>query len=444
MNRILHWVCVLGQRIPSVTRGGIICALLHFGANSMQAQVTDPIQKRLQDVCTLISGTLSTMEDVFSTDFLATVPPSQLRMGVAQITSATGACTSITITSRQGEHTVFADAVTENGYSIPVTMSIEEKAPHRIVGLFLKPPVKIAENFDAILRDLSKLNGKTSICIVDLDSGRVVLQRDTSSYLPIGSAFKLYILGELERSIAAGEHRWDEVTKLDARYYSPSGALHDWPVGAPITLHTLAAAMISTSDNTATDHLLFLLGRERVEAIQFAMGHSKPPANIPFMSTMEMFRLKFRRSGQEARRYVVQDERGKRQMLTSLATIPEDSLMEAATPVLPDSVEWFATTADLCRAMQYLYNGKRGTSERQTQEILAINRGISIDSRTWPTVGYKGGSEPGVMNMTYYLQREDGRRFALSATWMRRDADVDQDAFAALVGGTIRMLSGAR
>jgi hypothetical protein len=91
--------------------------------------------------------------------------------------------------------------------------------------------------------------------------------------------------------------------------------------------------------------------------------------------------------------------------------------------------------------MDYLYNTSRTNRLPQTQGVLGINRGIEIDSITWPVVGYKGGSEPGVLNMTYFLQRKDGRRFALSASWMRTDNDVDLEVFSAFLGGAVRVLS---
>jgi len=54
----------------------------------------------------------------------------------------------------------------------------------------------------------------------------------------------------------------------------------------------LANRMISISDNTATDHLLLTVGREAVESIQAAMGHSAPGLNAPFITTRELFVLK--------------------------------------------------------------------------------------------------------------------------------------------------------
>ncbi|MBA3832373.1 MAG: serine hydrolase [Chthoniobacterales bacterium] len=57
----------------------------------------------------------------------------------------------------------------------------------------------------------------------------------------MGSACKLYILGELLRAVKAGERSLSDVVPLEARALSlPSGSLQKWPVGSPLTLHTLA------------------------------------------------------------------------------------------------------------------------------------------------------------------------------------------------------------
>ena len=50
----------------------------------------------------------------------------------------------------------------------------------------------------------------------------------------------------------------------------------DWPKGAPVTLHTLATLMISISDNTATDQLIAIVGRDAIAEELRASGHAEP------------------------------------------------------------------------------------------------------------------------------------------------------------------------
>src|SRR5215472_9459217 len=114
-------------------------------------------------------------------------------------------------------------------------------------------------------------------------SQRGAIEADTA--LAVGSTFKLAALATLRSDVDKKKRSWKDVVELRPEAKSlPSGVLQDWPDHAPLTLYTLAALMISQSDNTATDALIGLLGREKVEA--FASR------NKPYLTTREMFVLK--------------------------------------------------------------------------------------------------------------------------------------------------------
>ena len=83
-------------------------------------------------------------------------------------------------------------------------------------------------------------------------------------------------------------------------------------------------------------------------------------------------------------------------------------------PRFINTIEWFASPADLARAIGLLVAQSRRPGLGPVSQILAINPGIPFDPATWPYVAYKGGSEPGVISTTWYLRRSDGRAFVLS------------------------------
>ena len=400
------------------------------------------LESRLHEVCLMLSNTPPPSDSMFTSEFLQKVPPMQLRMGLVQLMSKAGKCTSIKMVSTTSEYSGKAEAVSDSGYIYPITITIESQPPHKISGLFISAPVKQVATLDSVVASLSALEGTTSLCVTDLTSGRVLAAKDTALYLPIGSTFKLYILGEMARSIDVGTHQWNEVVTLDSNQYSlPSGVMHTWPHGAPVTLHTLASQMISISDNTATDILLHHLGRGMVENVQKTMGHSKPELNVPFLSTHEMFLMKFTGGGSPARTYAALDGRQKARYLKStVSSLSLDSVAFVDTPVLPDSVEWFARTTDLCRAMDWLRKASIQPYGIPVRGILGINQGVDVDTKVWKTIGYKGGSEPGVLNMTYLLEHKNGRWYSLSCSWLRRDKDVDLVEFAGIVTQAIRVL----
>ena len=74
--------------------------------------------------------------------------------------------------------------------------------------------------------------------------------------------------------------------------------------------------------------------------------------------------------------------------------------------------------------------------------ILAVNPGIApADAGRWRYLGYKGGSEPGVIAMSFLAQRQDGDWYALSASWNNPAAPVDEARFVALVTRALNLLA---
>ena len=192
---------------------------------------------------------------------------------------------------------------------------------------------------DEVIGELKTLPGETSLLVAGLsnDGIRPVAGYNTERELAIGSAFKLYILSELVREAGAGQRKWTDVVPLDAKLTSlPSGMLQSWPADAPVTLHTLATMMISISDNTAADELLTPLGRERVEAILPETGHAKPALNMPFLSTLEMFKLKGEPTGKAATAYLALDVNGRRAFLADTIAFSLDLGYAQSPEVLHD------------------------------------------------------------------------------------------------------------
>ena len=170
-------------------------------------------------------------------------------------------------------------------------------------------------------------------------------------------------------------------------------------------MRELAEAMISVSDNTDSDHLLFLVGRTAVEDAQDSWGISDPDLNRPFISSREMFHLKL--DPELGQRYLasnVEDRRTILEVLASEPLPPVDQLDSTWTaPIAVTTLEWFATPSDICRVLARL------AEDDEALRILEINPGVPSDR--WPAVGYKGGSEPGVLAMAWIMTNDEGGRW---------------------------------
>jgi hypothetical protein len=92
-------------------------------------------------------------------------------------------------------------------------------------------------------------------------------------------------------------------------------------------------------------------------------------------------------------------------------------------------IEWFASPRDLAGLLRTM----RAESDPQVFEIMAINESFPAEMREqWRYVGYKGGSEPGVLNLTWLLTDRQGRDHILTLGWSNPEAPVDEARLEAL------------
>ena len=137
------------------------------------------------------------------------------------------------------------------------------------------------------------------------------------------------------------------------------------------------------------------------------MGNRHAARTIPFPATTELFKLKWidgRRPGQEYLKLDVQRRRDYlREEVAGLSL--DDIDLGKVLPVVHEieTLEWFASTADLCRAMDWLWRHTEQRPAARARALLAINPGAPTPEGAFSYVGFKGGSEPGVMNLTWLL-----------------------------------------
>lgn len=236
----------------------------------------------------------------------------------------------------------------------------------------------------------------------------------------------------MAEEVATGRLAWGQVVPLGPRSL-PSGVTQEWPAGAPVTVETLATLMISISDNTATNTLIRLVGRDKIEARVAATGHSQPAAMHPFLTTSDAFRLKLgSQSSRDA--YARSDGNGRQQLVNALpagidASQTDFPALASGNPVAIDSIEWFASPNDMARILDAL----RRRSDPQVLAILGTSPGMSPDIRRgFSTAAFKGGSEPGVIQYSWLLQRPSGIWYVVTVSWNNTAAPVDNNRLEAL------------
>lgn len=373
------------------------------------------------------------LKELFHSSFVAAVPLSQMRTIFAQLHAKYGQVTSVKPLSRDGDTSGKFTFLFEKGVRMRVTLAITAEAPPQVTGLYFHPPSATHASIAEVLGEMKKLPGAVSFRLARLGEKIEPLHDlNPGQPLALGSTFKLYILAALVED----KRPWDAVVRLRPEFMSlPSGVLHTWPAGSPVTVHTLAAQMISISDNTATDHLLHHAGRERVERMMKEAGNERPERSVPFLTTLEMFKLKS--DAALLRRYAAADAPGRREILAgAVREMPREKVVPFAAPTAIDAVEWFASAADLCRLVDWF----RRKNDATALALLDINRGLDVPKEKFPYAGYKGGSEPGVLNLTWLLRSRSGAWYALSAGWNDPAKALDEERFFALVQSALDLV----
>ncbi len=279
-------------------------------------------------------------------------------------------------------------------------------------------------SLDQALQAFQAIPGKGSVLV--LQGGRDQATFEPETALAVGSAFKLTVLWTLREQINAGRRSWSDVLRVRNEWKSlPSGTLQNTPAGTEVTLQRAAELMISISDNTATDHLIHTVGRESVEALA-------PSRNRPFMTTREVFILKDPRNRDLLDRYRSGDEAGRRWVLQEAQARPLPDLRAFVALLdqgpLATDIEWFYTSRELCDVI----------SRVADLSLMGLNPGFA-NPELWTRVAFKGGSEPGVLNFTTFLEGRNRMTYCVAVTW-NNTVPLPASRLAVLYGGLLDLL----
>lgn len=404
------------------------------------AAASQELRQAAEAVVGVLRGTTD-LGTTFTPAFLAQVPEAQINQISASLAQQHGAVQELVSVQPRSANAGTIRIRTERAVLV-MDLGIEPQAPHRIIQLLVTGVEPVGgDSFAAVIQELQTLPGQVNFAVARLDDTgpTLVASRNPDQALAIGSTFKLIILGELSRQVRAGQLRWDQVVELE-RHSLPSGILQDWPLGSPVTVHTLAGLMISRSDNTATDALLHLAGRDNVERMMTTMGMRSAARNRPFLTTMESFQLKAEDAPVIAQ-WRAADEATRRRMLRERyeqgGAAIDVTRLGVGVPMAIDTVEWFASAADLARVMDWL----RRNGDDTTHGIMAISPGMARPAAApYSYVGFKGGSEPGVINLTWLVRNNAGVWHAVTGSWNNPAAPVDEARFIALVGRALPLV----
>src|SRR5690606_32399069 len=152
-----------------------------------------------------------------------------------------------------------------------------------------------------------------------------------------------------------GKMSWETPLKLKKDFYSlPSGKMQEEEPGTVHNLKEYALPMIAISDNTATDHLVHLLGREAIEARIKQLRLQKSYSwNRPFLTTLELFRI---RAAFKEATYARYDNSTRNNRLKMLESLPKSedlrkNLADWNSPRGVMQIEWYSTPQEICQLL---------------------------------------------------------------------------------------------
>lgn len=371
-------------------------------------------------------------QDVFTDGFLAEVTPGKLTEVAKSLTDQFGQLIEAVDVVRTGPNS----AKFKLRFAKATGSALIEFDPvsGKVGGFMITDFVPLDTGPEALISEFKALHGTAGFTITRLGTAgsKEMLGLRLDQQFAIGSAFKLWVLDALAEDIARGKRRWSDVVPLSVRSL-PSGVMQTWPQGSPVTLATLATQMISISDNTATDQLIKVLGRDAIAARVRATGHSAPSRMLPMLTTLEAFSLKL---GPAAPRdsYIAASDAQQSAMLARLGpTFSPDRL--SLGQLAPgkvwhiDTIEWFASPRDMVGVMQSLQRRK----DPRVMQILSVNSGLGLEAaKQFSRLGFKGGSEEGVLNLTWLAQNKAGEWYVVSASWNDPAKPVDLNQFLVL------------
>lgn len=415
----------------------LACAApLPLAAQSPEAAVAadTAFERRAGQLVDLLAGKIP-FDAYFDPSFQEAVPEAQFRainaslaaqygqpVAVEKATSADGRSGTVLLRFEKGIATILLD--------------VSAAADERVSGLRLTGFEMANDSFDTVASEIAALPGTSGFLVAEIDGTafKPLASANIDRQLAVGSTFKLYVLDELAAQVAAGKRKWSDVVPLSHASFSSAGTAN-WPKDMPVTMQTLANWMISVSDNGATDTLIHLIGREAIEVRMRGAGHSDPSRNIPFLTTVEAFALKGNNFATERTAFLKANDREQRRIIDAnkdrLILANVDGVSFSGGPRFIDSLEWFASPADVARLMIDL----RARDSDTALAAMAINPGVNPTATAdWSWLGYKGGSELGVISMSLLGQRKtDGKWFVVTASWNNSDAEVDTNLMVGLV-----------
>lgn len=384
----------------------------------------------------------------FSAEFLAQVPADQVEPVLAQFRGGPALTLTEVGAVEEGPGGATATELTLSGEE-PLRVSITVDADGLISGLFLQPgpPADLPKvgSWDELDAQFADLGGTTRVYVGQVESGgcaTVHASGQAAEPAPSGSVFKLIVLSALVDAVTEGDLGWeDELTVTPEVKSLPSGELQDRPDGSVVTVREAAQLMISISDNTATDLLMDTVGPDRLTAA-VARVSDDPERLAPLLTTSQFFELGWA-APQLREQWADADPAHRVELVDELSgdlSALRANPFAVSEPVWTSGVGWFLTGEEICTAHAVLQE-QAGTAEGEpVRAILGANPGLFAPPEA-SYQGFKGGSAPGVLAFSFYVETEESSPGQVLSVQVSHDGPILPGSYTDLAQAGLGLLA---
>lgn len=384
----------------------------------------------------------------FTAEFTAQVPPEQLIVLLGELRMQ-GPWVSESVNTRGSDGV----ATLVSGQGLRFTLSMQLDDDGLISGALINSAAKgtPATSWEAVVERARLGAPQVAVLAGTVDTNGELtpaFEQDADTPRPVGSMFKLYVLAAVAEKVADGDLAWDRNVTLEAGDKTlPSGTLQNEPDGTQLTVQDAATRMISQSDNTATDLLMRVVGERAVLDAAKRAGNDHLDGITPFLTAKQMFWLMGSDSGEAKtarEQWAGAPEATRRELLAAVPTPGPGPQFDATAVQWQNGLEWFVSARDIVDAHVYLQKLSAAPSGAALQDILTANSGIPVTG--WSRTAFKGGSNVGVIALSFYARAGDGDDAPRQVLVMmgRGDAPVDETTFVAATQDAAKLLAAPR
>ncbi len=407
--------------------------------------------------------------EAFTPEFRENVDLARLEQKLTDLRERSGEWIVRNVHSPDGKGVRVAMRMKSDGSEWDLMLATERRVPFRISAVSLEPRPATAEPrgafydawgiLDIDLKGLEGESGFSGLEVLPDGSSKTLHGVRAEERMNIALASRLFVLGAIAERIAAGGEgalRWDTPVAIEARHKSvPDSRVGSLAPGSVLPLSEMARWMMAEADNSATDHLIALVGRDAIEAHIERLARlvspdapGAPQSSDPFLTTREFFTLKCSATREPLDRYAQAGSQERRRMLSEV--LPREQIIEALVlhwrkPQRVADVGWFASPELLAVQMARLGALSRRDGMKPATESLA-SPGLprEFDTAPWARVLACVGAEPGSVASVWLLERKDGRLFVLALVNGFADKEPDVDRARSIIAGAAGLLAALR